>query len=197
MKNLTNQIIIFIFLFLSPSISFSQTFKCEFVTEKFKGGKSNTGNCSGDPEIVFSVGVSQKPRTEHCEVDDNTFFEDYYDYIVSIDDRTITYTEKSGKVTSMGKGLMIKHSYNILSTKPFIQYVSEGGKRNPSISYLITYLQSFPKQPSTDENVFTIYIPHHGKSIISTYITNSGFTHNRGFSSWIKMKFGKCVNTSK
>ena len=61
-------LILLTFLFLFSSVSFSQTFKCEFVSEKFKGGKTNKGECSGEPEIVFSGKFSKRERNEHCQL---------------------------------------------------------------------------------------------------------------------------------
>ena len=56
------------FLFLYPSISFSQTSKCEFVSEKFEGGKTNKGKCSGEPEEILNSKISKSERNEHCQL---------------------------------------------------------------------------------------------------------------------------------
>ena len=85
------------FLFLYPSISLSQTFKCEFIQERFKGGKTNEGSCSGNPEIVFSTEYDLKPRNKHCEVDDySKYFSRYLiDYRVDLDNKIISYKDKT------------------------------------------------------------------------------------------------------
>ena len=109
MKNLTTQITILIVLFLFPSISFSQTFKCEFITEKFKGGKSNEGTCGGDPEITFSGKNYTSPRHEHCRIDIVTDYDDYIDFIVDTSNKTITYNVESGMTSHGIDGMVLYH----------------------------------------------------------------------------------------
>ena len=60
-------------------------------------------------------------------------------------------------------------------------------------SYLITYKKVYPKNITEGELFYTLYVSQNGKSIISQYNTYSG---RKGGSSWVDMKFGKCVNTS-
>jgi hypothetical protein len=178
------------FLFLYPSISFSQTFKCEFISEKFKGGKSNEGSCSGDPELVYG-----KPRNEHCKVEDNPLFFDYKDYIVNLTEKQMIYKERFGIV---GEDLKREWDYvepYVLSIHPFTQITGKNKhnkKGDKSTSYLITYKTVLPKKVTERERMFTLYIPQHGRSVISEYHT----TDINGDSSWVSMKFGKCVNTS-
>ena len=106
MNKLTTQISILLILFIFPSISFSQTFKCEFVSEKFKGGKSNQGTCTGDPEISFSSSVKTSSRTNHCKVDSNIRYYDYLDFVVVLDIKLISYSFKS-KMTNHGIDKMV------------------------------------------------------------------------------------------
>ena len=175
------------FLFLYPSISFSQTFKCEFVREKFDGGKKNIGSCSGDPEIV-----TKAKRTKHCEVSDLNFYSDIADYTFDLNSRTIFYTAKHfhrGK-----KNFERLNKADILSVHSFTEKLDMDGKdneNNRSTSYLITYKE---KSSRHFDYIYTLYIPQNGKSIISEYHSNSSDT--QGNASWVGMRFGKCVNTS-
>ena len=201
------------FLFLFSSVSFSQTFKCEFFTEKFKNGKSNQGECSGDPEIVFSSGVTTSPRTNHCEVDSNIRYEDFLDFVVDLDMKFITYSFKSGmtnhgidkmvlyektrgnndekKLREEYRGSVVEYDQikKVISTQTFTQ-LEDGYKGEKTTSHLITYTQT-PKDKN--EEVYTLFIPENGKSIISKY----NIMTETDKSSWINMKFGKCVKTSK
>jgi len=201
------------FLFLSPSVSFSQTFKCEFIAEKFRGGKSNKATCGGNPELSFSTKNNQFPRHRHCEIRDVTGYEDYIDFIVDTKDSLVTYTTKNG-MTSFGidgmvqyhkrKGDMnekeVRESYGkihireeegfIVNVQTFSQMVNHNKDNNykgeETTSYLITY-KLFPSR------VITLYIPQGGKSILSENVTWEG---KDGHSSWVRLTFGKCVNTS-
>ena len=201
------------FLFLSPSVSFSQTFKCEFIAEKFKGGKSNKATCGGDPELTFSTKYNQLPRHQHCEIDTVTYYDDYIDFIVDTKDLMVTYTIKHG-VTSFGIDGMVQHhkikgdmnekevreTYGkihirekkglIVNVQTFSQTVNHNKDNNylgeETTSYLITY-RLFPS------GVISLYIPQGGKSILSENSTSEG---KHGHNSWVSMKFGKCVNTS-
>ena len=221
MKNLTTQITILIVLFLFPSISFSQTFKCEFITEKFKGGKSNEGTCGGDPEITFSGKNYTSPRHEHCRIDIVTDYDDYIDFIVDTSNKTITYNVESGMTShgidgmglyhkkrgdkseeevreSYGKTKVRKEEGVDVTVQSFSQMVDLNKdnkyKGIKTTSYLITYKKVYPKNITEGELFYTLYVSQNGKSIISQYNTYSG---RKGGSSWVDMKFGKCVNTSK
>ena len=179
------------FLFLYPSISFSQTFKCEFVSEKFKGGKTNEGTCTGEPEIVF-----KKPRNEHCKVQDFLITE-FKDYIVNLTEKQMIYKERMGSFGKIVKQDWVYVEPYILSISPFTQITGrnkQNTKNVKSTSYLITYKIVLPKEVSEQERMYTLYIPKHGHSVISQYNTTRNDIN--GESSWISMNFGKCVNTS-
>jgi hypothetical protein len=204
MKKLTTQIITLIFLFLFPSVSFSQTFKCEFITEKFKGGKSNTGSCSGDPELRFQ----STDRSSHCESDplDLDNYVDFLNYIVDIDNKVISYVEKGKGGFPQERGNPFKHnrSREILSVIPHSERIfllGDGGKKFKSIttkSYLVIskllYENDLMNDP-LDENLSTLYIPENGKSIITGF-GSFGVGGGGEETSYGRMKFGKCVNTS-
>jgi hypothetical protein len=184
------------FLFLYPSISFSQTFKCEFVSEKFKGGKTNEGRCSGDPELSFD----STDRSSHCESDPLVLddYVDYLSYIVDLDNKVISYVEKGkGRVFKSVIIKSFKHnrSSEILSVHPHEQkalVADEDTDREFKVvitkSYLVVY--------KTGNTLSTLYIPENEKSIISWF---KPFGVNGGGRelSIIDNKFGKCVNTSK
>jgi hypothetical protein len=197
MKNLTTQIIILILLFMFPTVSFSQTFKCEFIQEKFKGGKSNKGECSGDPEIVFSFKGYVHPRNEHCNVEDSLIYVDFKDYVVNLNYKAMIYKERTGLVGEDKKEEWRYKEPHILSIHPITQMIGKNihnTKGDKSTSYLITYKTLLPKEVSENQRIYTLYIPHHGRSIISEYIIPSEFDTDE--SSWVSMKFGKCVKTS-
>jgi hypothetical protein len=191
------------FLFLYPSISLSQTFKCEFIQEKFKGGKTNEGTCTGDPEILFSHKSYVSPRNKHCEVDEKVFsYEDYTNYIVDLENKKITFTSRKGVLV---KGSQVQETTgienDILNIYPFTQIKNNGeiDGKSKTTSYLVTYKSPFPdfmKNILIDEYFHTLYIPQHGKSIISSYYNNISQPDRKGDSSFINMRFGKCVNTS-
>jgi hypothetical protein len=209
------------FLFLYPSISLSQTFKCEFIQEKFKGGKSNEATCSGDPELSFSSKNHTTPRHEHCDIDIVNHYNDYIDFNIDTSNKTVTYNVKSGK-TSHGmdmsvlrhkrKGDMseeeVRESYGKtrirtqegleMTVQSFSQMVEKNKgnnfKGNKTTSYLITYKTVYPKRITENEDFYTLYIPQSGKSTLSEYHT---FTDQNDSSSWVSLKFGKCENTSK
>jgi hypothetical protein len=219
MKTLTTQITILIFLFLFPSVSFSQTFKCEFIQEKYKGGKSNAGSCSGDPELIFSTQNNLFPRHKHCKIEKVFGYDDYIDFIVDTSNKTVIYNVKSG-MTSHGINSMVlfhkrkgdeseeevRESYGKIrirkeegvemtvqtSTEMVDRNKGNNYKGDKTTSYLITYKIVLPKHISENENLFTLYIPQNGKSIISQYNTWEDDSN----SSWVDHKFGKCVNTS-
>lgn len=189
-----NKLIItsFVLLFLFPSVSYSTTFKCEFITEKFKGGKSNRGDCSGDPEIVFGTTESPWPRNKHCR-DMTNYMSFDYNYLVDLDKKTISYTS-----TIFGKKYKkFFKSPVILSIHPIIQIITrdkEPDKWEKTTSYLVTYKDTFHINIYHDERVYTLYIPHYGKSIISEYYADSN--NKADDASSVKMQFGKCVNIS-
>jgi hypothetical protein len=222
MKNLTTQILILIFLFLFPPVSFSQTFKCEFIQEKFKGGKTNKITCSGKLEELWS----SNKRNEHCRVGGTggTGFEDYIDYTVDLKNKSITYKEKSG-TTPYGIDEMVLyhkgegdntsedeirkrygevHTYNmkreIVSIKTFSQIDQRLGgdsKKRETTSHLITYKwisrsRDFEGKGIQNDLFSTLYIPENGESVISGYVMNTG----RSSVSSVNLRFGKCVNTS-
>ena len=211
---------IFIVIALFPSVSYSTTFKCEFIQEKFKGGKSNVGSCSGDPEITYSTNKYTSPRNKQCE--DKTYvssYSDFQDFVVDLDNKTISYVEVSG-TTQYGVDMMVAyhkklgdkdekearkiygkiHKYDItreiLSSHSFTQMVYQsaenGLKKVTTKSYLITYKREYPPEISKNEGILTLYIPENGKSIISDY----NMTVRPDNSSWVSMQFGKCVNIS-
>jgi hypothetical protein len=214
MKTLTTQITILIFLFLFPSTSFSQTFKCEFVSEKFRGGKSNEGACSGDPEIVLSSKVNPSPRTKHCDVMDNHNFNDLLDFNVDLDKKMITYSYKSG-MTEYGVDDMVSYKkrkgnidekkvreqyskllefdsrYIVSSVQQFTQRLNDRYTGEKTTNYLITFTRT---DQYGNEEVNTLFIPKNEKSILSSYDIIS--KPDKGSGSWINMKFGRCVNTS-
>jgi hypothetical protein len=120
------------------------------------------------------------------------------DYIVDLNGKTISYTNRSGFVGEKPREFQKKT--DILFTLPFIQVVNKGEgnkKGDKTTSHLIVYKETYLKDISERENTMTLYIPHHGKSIISEYITDGRlFQAQKRDLSWVNMKFGKCVNTS-
>ena len=95
--------ILICFIFLFPGKVFSTTFKCEFVQEKFDGGKSNVATCSGTGEIVKNL-----KRTEHCDVEFPVMnYRDYLDFNVDLNQKTIAYTTVRG-TTDYGIKQMIQ-----------------------------------------------------------------------------------------
>lgn len=214
MKKLLTKFIILIFL-LFPSTSYSISFKCEFIQEKFKGGKPNEASCSGFPESTFGISKIPWDRNIHCDNETEvTFYKDFRNYVVDLDKKTIKYIEKSG-ITPHGIDGMIEYSKSkgdvdenqarkkyskvreyvrtpyILYAHSFPQTFSDRGdsfKEKKTTSYIITYAN--PGNPG-NEYLYTLYIPENGKSIISEYIMFSGDM------SWIKNKFGNCALTSK
>ena len=176
------------FLFLYPSISFSQTFKCEFVREKFDGGKKNIGKCSGDPEIIFGSG-----RTQHCKDSGVPVWSEYKNYVVDLDKKLITFIEITGLIRDdrYEKSDEGKVFHEILDVRSFTETLVRVKKKvvEKTLSYLITYTDDY----SSRKQLSTLYIPQNGKSIISTYYRTMD---DRYDGSWIEMKFGKCVNPS-
>jgi hypothetical protein len=138
---------------------------------------------------------------------------------VDLDSKTISYVEVSG-TTQYGVGMMVAYhkklgdkdekearkiygkinKYNItreiLSSHSFTQMVYQsaenGLKKVTTKSYLITYKREYPPEISKNEGILTLYIPEHGKSIISDY----SMTVKPDNASWVSMQFGKCVNIS-
>lgn len=211
MKNLKTQITILIILFVFPSISLSQTFKCEFISEKFKGGKSNEGSCSGDPEIIFSSRGYTHPRNQHCKLEDNHRFNDYLNFIVDMDKKMVSYSFRSG-LTEFGLDDMVlyekrKGNTNEIQVREKYRNLMEYDSRNTissvqeftqlennvsgnNINFLITFGS---KTKGWSDDINTLFIPVNGNSILSFYNLVSDPDRN----SWVKLKFGKCVNTSK
>lgn len=212
MKITTTQITILAFLFLFPSVSFSQTFKCEFMQEDFLDGRSNESSCSGTPESVFGLNYS---RTQHCKFKDIDRYTNY-SLIADLKTKKITYSVIYGNTRRYieekvayhkNQGDMDKHEVrqkyskiekydyisDILSAHPFVQiFSSRAGDYGDvkSTSHLITFKRKLSNPE--DESLFTVYIPENGKSIMSEYVLSS----LRGENSWLNMNFGKCVKTS-
>ena len=203
------------FVFIFPFVSHSTTFKCEFVAEKFKGGKTNVGTCSGDPEIVFGTKQYPAKRSLHCSNKTPVSYDDYIDYVVDLDKRLITYTNKRQN-TEVGLAMMMEHisestfenkedyelyietlkavkeykfSEKILTIQSFNQTFDGSGK-----SLVITYkhITALSRPDRPEEIFYSLYIPPNGKSILTKYITQP----LDSTASWVNHKFGKCVNTS-
>jgi hypothetical protein len=197
MKNLTIQIIILIFLILFPSVSFSQTFKCEFVSEKFKGGLSYSGSCSGDPVLSNETLSRMGKRNEFCKTSTSSplLYTEYIDYVVDLDNKTIKYIENMGSGVTEVKSFSNKRSFDILSVNPFTQItITEKLEQIQTTSYLVTYKSKIGKIFKREE-FYSLYIPNNGKSIVSSY--HQSQDTRKGTYSMVKMLFGKCVNTSK
>jgi hypothetical protein len=205
------------FLFLFSSISFSQTFKCEFVSEKFKGGKTNKGECSGEPEILFSGKFTKVERTEHCRLSSpSSTYEDYLDFKVDVEKKVISYNEVQG-ITRHELNEMIEYhkrkgsktekevreSYDkkskmfsgkrkgeILSVNTHINEGMLYEKGLETTQYLIVYKSSY----IPNEEIYSLYIPDSGNSILTWYNFSNNQSHK---GSWVNHRFGKCVNTSK
>ena len=204
------------FLFLYPSISFSQTFKCEFVSEKFEGGKTNKGECSGEPEIIFNSTISKSERNEHCRTSSlDLLFDDYLDFNVNVEGKIIIYDEVRG-ITPHDLRKMIKYhkrkgdqteeevrkSYDkqikmfsgkrggeILSVNTHINKGMLFEKGSETTQYLIIYKDSY----IPNEQIYSLFIPDSGNSILTWY----SFSNNPSSKgSWVSHRFGKCVNTS-
>jgi hypothetical protein len=178
------------FLFLYPSISFSQTFKCEFVSEKFLDGKTNRASCSGDPELTI-----HSSRTPHCGDGIGAVTRiDYKDYVVDLKNKNIKYKSKTGTLKEGNYKTNFERTVygTILDVQSFNQnvYSKESGEEN-TISLLIVYSV---EGADSEEKPSSLYIPQNGKSIISEYSIN--FMTDHGDMSWVGMMFGKCVNTS-
>ena len=177
------------FLVLFPSVAFSQIFKCEFVSEKFLNGKTNRASCSGDPELTI-----HSSRTPHCGDGIGAVTRiDYKDYVVDLKNKNIKYKRKTGTLKEGNyKTNFERTDYGtILDVQSFNEKVySKENEEENTISLLIVYLL---EGPTTGETPSSLYIPQNGKSIISEYSRN--FIDD-GDSSWVSMKFGKCVNTS-
>jgi hypothetical protein len=78
------------------SSSFSQTFECAFIQEKYKSGKPNKAACSMLPEEVFSTGRHTPRKNEHCEITEVYNFEDFEDVIIDTKSKLITWTKHLG-----------------------------------------------------------------------------------------------------
>jgi hypothetical protein len=198
------------FIFIFPVKVFSKTFKCEFVQEKFDGGQSNEATCSGTGEIAMGL-----KRTEHCKVDFPVFsFSDYIDFNVDLNQKTIAYTAVRG-VTDYGiKHMILDHKkkgdkteeevrkdyskvykrkqegFNILSINTYQSSPVLFGKEPLMTNYLIVYKDSYLDSKRPDEHLYSLFIPNNGHSIITEY--NSSRTR-KGESSWVNVKFGKCI----
>jgi hypothetical protein len=213
MKNLTTQITILTFLFLFPSISFSQTFKCEFIQEKFESGKSNGGTCSGDPEISMSSSLEPRSREKHCRYNSTSSnYTDYLDFNIDLDKKTISYHEVQGVPLHMMRERIKYHQRKGDKTEEEVRksfdylkkfsgdrkgevlsvntHLNRGMTDHPTIQYLIVYKEGYVP----NEYIYSLFIPNNGKSILTWYsfVDKSSI----GKSSWVDMKFGKCVNTS-
>jgi hypothetical protein len=217
MNKLTTQIIILILLFLFPSVSFSQTFKCEFVSEKFKGGKSNEGRCSGDPETVFKSKFSKPERTEHCVLQySGSTYDDYLDFRVNLEKKTVSYNQVRGITTHKLNESIEYFKRNGRKTEEEVRemydkqnkmfsgnskgkilsvntHINTGmlEKGSETTQYLIIYKEMY----LPNEQMYSLFIPDNGKSILTWYNFNNNPDYGR--SSWIDLRFGKCVNTSK
>ncbi len=64
---------------------------CSFRYEGHKGGKSNVVSCSMSPQNVFSTDKTQQPGSEMCDQKSNRHQENFLDYTVDIEAKTITY----------------------------------------------------------------------------------------------------------
>jgi hypothetical protein len=208
------------FIFLLPFKSHSTTFKCEFVTEKFSGGKNSKSSCTATPEIIYGTINYTPPREVLCKYKSMMGdYWDYKDYIVDLNKKIISYKDEVGftqdGIKRMTKSAMknrkgeskqeiqrrysTPHIYHtvtdILSSHSFIQKVnlsdSNNWKGENSTSYLISYKL---KDRDESERFLTLYIPKNGSSIISEYLQTPN--PDRGEGSWLSMKFGKCVQTS-
>lgn len=179
MKNLTTQIIVLVLLFVFPSVSHSTTFKCEFIQEKFKGGKTNEIICTGEPEYGF---IGNSDRNKYClntEVTQPNNYEDYIDFDVDLDKKTIYWTSvfgrsKSEKVDGISRDIL---SFDRVD-ETVSQWVSsdEHNIKNTS-SYLITFGQETLGKQKEYSRISSLYIPESGKSILTDYNT-SGHLHN-------------------
>jgi len=203
------------FFFIFPFVSHSTTFKCEFITEKFKGGKLNEATCSGDPEIAFSTDQYTEKRSEHCKPELPVSYTDFIDYVVDLDKRLITYTEIS-QYTERGLAYLKqnitedlkknkkdyewyigdlesvkehKYSFKILTVQYFNEIVAGESRK----SLFITYKKKSKYTSKPSDRFYSLYIPPQGKSIHTGYVSNP-FPGKRN--SWVNIKFGKCVNTS-
>jgi len=190
MNKLTTQIIVLILLFLFPSVSFSQTFKCEFIQEKFKGGKSNKSMCTGEPESAYYP--IQKERTEYC-INFPTQPTNYLDYInfeVDLEKKTVFWSDKFGMENDYR---LVGNSNKIISSNVFEESVLVAGDENKfksTISHLILF------HPVIGDNVKSLYIPENGKSIITSYDSYRN-TSNSVETSRVILRYGVCEKVGK
>lgn len=203
------------FLFLYPSISFSQTFKCEFIQERFIGGKSNNYSCTMEPEVVFSYKGYTYPRTPQCKDTDKYKYEDYKGLIVDMESKTIKWNRIEG-YTEYGIKEMVEYglekhettkedllkiysetnkfnySYEIISSyflPETVLYTDENKKVKRKLEQSLLVVSTW--KVGNGENVMSLYIPENGKSIITEY--NVNMTPERfGEGSSVKIKFGTC-----
>ena len=144
-----------------------------------------------------------------------SYYDDYIDYVVDLDKRLITYTNKRQN-TEVGLAMMMEHisestfenkedyelyietlkavkeykfSEKILAIQSFNQTFDGSGK-----SLVITYkhITALSRPDRPEEIFYSLYIPPNGKSILTKYITQP----LDSTASWVNHKFGKCVNTS-
>ena len=190
LKTLTTQIIILILLFQFPSVSFSQTFKCEFIQEKFEGGSSNNGICSGDPELNLG-----RKSNDHCWTEPiNNGYEDYLDFEVDLNSGVINWIRRFEfskdyltKNKSNSEPKQVEQTGKVISHYFFKQRKGLGALTKYTDSYIIIYTQ----ESMYNDIVRTLYIPQNGKSIISRHITNADLLFGKE-SSWLNIRFGTC-----
>jgi hypothetical protein len=176
------------FLFLFSSVSYSTTFKCEFIQEKFTGGKTNEVNCTGDPELLYP-GMNANDRKNHClntEVVNPRNFEDYVDFEVDLDKKTISWISQHGGPRSELN--IIRESRDILSAFKVPEF--PGG----AISYLITFRKDYWN--SKRKQFGSLYIPESGKSIVVHYKTTH-LPKIESEPSSARMRFGICNKTKR
>ncbi len=183
------------FLFLYPSISFSQTFKCEFGEEKLKGGRSNQIICTGEPEIKYD---NFESRTRNCYIRMVEHPSNYMDSQIAVDlkKETIFWTKIFGRF-GKDKSDSINLMYQFLSSHVFEESIPMKGdemKFKKTTSHLITY-RNLTLIPQGWKNG-SLYIPENGKSIITEYKTSKN-DNNLGEYSEVRLRFGTCKKVEK
>jgi hypothetical protein len=198
MKTLTTHITILVFLFLFPSVSFSQTFKCEFIQEKDEDGSSNNGVCFFDPELR-----GDRRNNEHCwtkQITERDIYEDYLDFKVDVDKGVVNWTRRVESSTNYrttnrttSEPSKTQETGKIVSFYSFPQVLQRGMNSKVTVSYIIVYTQ---RSKYFGEFVRTLYIPQNGKSIISNYRIHMDLFNDRIKSSSLDMRFGTCEKDS-